>query len=228
MANLNVVIPHVPEKLRPEVRELGEKIGARFVGMPGSTSDWELFEESWADEGDFISIEQDVLATEEMIREMWACSEPWCSGTYGCWWWEELCAPTEGPKWCGEAPWPRCGTTTVTHEKLARVTACRQLHGRTVLRSDGCLALVKFGSIRRQFPDLLARAARHHPTRHWRELDRAMWRVMYDEELLSPHLHFPPVAHLKPAGPNYDDPWDKKRYERDRQGWQLGQQTPGR
>jgi hypothetical protein len=33
--------------------------------------------------------------------------------------------------------------------------------------------------------------------------------------LLSPRLNFPPVVHLKAAGPRYDDEWGRDRYELD-------------
>jgi hypothetical protein len=58
-----------------------------------------------------------------------------------------------------------------------------------------------------------------------------MW-ILYDEELCSPHLHFPVLRHekwLPGAGPGQlipadcPDPWGQEEYEADRQGWQLGQ-----
>ncbi len=65
---------------------------------------------------------------------------------------------------------------------------------------------------------MMARAARHYPERHWGDLCRGLFRVLYDEEGLSPHLHFPAMAHLKEAGPHYEDPWDRERYEREANG----------
>jgi hypothetical protein len=220
-----LVVPFVPERLRPEVRDLGERLGAQFVPMPFITSYWNLVNELWSSEGDLVLLEQDVLPTEALIREMSACPEPWCSGTYGRWWWEPLCARAEGAKPCGEPP-GRCGVSEMTEAKLARIAACPlRRGGRTVLRSDSWLACVKFGSIRSQFPDLLARAAAYFPGREWYSLDRAMWRVLYDDELQSPHLHFPTLRHIKSlpgATPSHlvpaetPDPWDQARYERDR------------
>jgi len=209
-----VVIPYVPEKLRPEVREVGERLNARLALMHYPTSYWDLFVELWAGQSDFISIEEDVLVTPELIEAMQTCDHEWCSGTYGRWWWEQLCAPT-WPKWCSEPP-GRCGESSMTEEKLARLRACpHRAAGRTVLRSDSWLGCVRFGSIRRRFPDLLERAAKHYPGREWQNLDHAMRRVLYDEELLSPHLHFPHMRHLKEGGPHYDDPWGPEQYEAD-------------
>ena len=236
----NLLIPFVPEKLRLEVRAFGERVGARFVDLgyggpdpEGGRSDWcqtvpelattpmwttaltgywDMLDVLWTGEDDFIVLEEDVLPTSEMIREMWACPEPWCSGTFGRWHWAVLCARPDGVKPCGEPP-GRCGQSDMSPEKAARIAACPlRLAGRKVLVSDSWLACVRFGSIRGQIPDLLARAAAHCPGREWWTLDRALFRILYDDELLSPHLHFPPVVHLKAAGPNYDDPWGAEQY----------------
>jgi hypothetical protein len=116
--------------------------------------------ELWTGEDDFIVLEEDVLPTEELIREISACSEPWCSGTYGRWYWALLCARTDGEKPCREPP-GRCGKSDMSPEKAARIAACPlRLAGQKVLISDSWLACVKFGSIRRLIPELLVRRQR--------------------------------------------------------------------
>jgi hypothetical protein len=101
-------------------------------------------------------------------------------------------------------------------EKAARIAACPlRLAERKVLISDSWLACMMFCSIRRQIPDLLVRASTHFPGSEWWTLDRALFRILYDEELQSPHLHFPPMVHVKAAGPSYNDPWGAERYELD-------------
>jgi hypothetical protein len=227
-----MVIPYTVEELEPETRALGERLGARFVHMPTLTSYFDLVEQLWAGEEDFINWEHDVLPTEGLVNEMWACDRPWCSGSFGRWWWEQRCARTEGEKPCGEPP-GRCGQSDMSQEKAARIAACPlRLAGGTVLRSDSWLGLVKFGSIRGQVPDLLRRAearpwiqSDRYPARYFDNLCRGIDRVLADEEGLSPHLHFPHLVHLKeipglpgqlvPAGPTYDAPWDQEHYERD-------------
>lgn len=78
-----------------------------------------------------------------------------------------------------------------------------------MLRTDSWLGLVRFGSIRRRIPDLLERAARHYPGREWWALDRALFRVLYDEKGLSPHLHHPAALH---RGQSSYKPWDGARH----------------
>src|SRR5439155_1328245 len=122
----------------------GEKLGARFVLMATDTSYWELFEELWMADRDFIVLEQDVVPTEELIQSMWQCTKPWCNSELG------------------------------------------QL---------GC---VKFGSIRQQIPDMMARASRTVRS-HWFELlDSGVHLVLCREEGLSPHVHGPVPRHLHP------------------------------
>jgi hypothetical protein len=87
---MNLVIPYVERHasgrgLRPATRAMGERLGARFVEMTSPTSYWELYEELWAAEADFICLEEDVLPSEELLRSMWACPAPWCTATFGRW-----------------------------------------------------------------------------------------------------------------------------------------------
>jgi hypothetical protein len=87
---VNLVIPYVVEHasgrgLRPETRAFGERLGARFVEMTAPTSYWELVEELWMAEADSIVLEEDVLPPAGLVEDMWACTEPWCTGTFGRW-----------------------------------------------------------------------------------------------------------------------------------------------
>jgi hypothetical protein len=131
------------------------------AGTTNLTSYWDLVEELWAAESDFILLEEDVLCSEELIQSMWECCEPWCSGYFAHYW-----NDAKGHLW-----------------------------------TDSWLACLKFGSIRQRIPDMMARAAKHFPQRHWGVLDRGLFQVLYEEEGISPHLHEPHMYHLKPQIP---------------------------
>ncbi len=162
--------------------------------MAGVTSYWDLVAELWNSESDFILLEEDVLPTEAMIRSMWACTEPWCSGSFGGGYYELICA--EGQKPCGEPP-GRCGQSDVSPESAARMAACPlRRSGTKVLLTEAWLGCVKFGSIRRQIPSIMARAERYSPNHEWWALDRSLFKVLNDEERLSPCVHAPPMLHL--------------------------------
>jgi len=154
--------------LRPETRAFGERLDARFVEMTTPTSYWELFEELWSAEPDFIVLEEDVLPTAELVEDMWACTQPWCTGTYGRW----------------------------------------SINASGLLWSDSQLGFVKFGSIRCLFPDIMKRAARLFPERHWTDLVYGLQLVGQPWTGFSPHLHLPHAVHLRELQ-KYDDPWDK-------------------
>jgi hypothetical protein len=155
----------------------------------------------------------------EMVQEMWACSEPWCSGTHGRWYWERTRAqperevgywPTqEESKPCGQPHGHRCGYNNHP-EYEAPFKACPLRYARPpVLRNDSYLECVKFGSIRRRVPDLMARVGRYQPTHQYVDLQLLVLYVLQDGEGLSPHLHFPHTRHLREGGSPYDDPWDQ-------------------
>jgi hypothetical protein len=226
MSQPNLVIPYTVEELEPGTKACGESLGARFVNMSHDFAYWDLLEELWGGDDDFMIMEHDVLATDELIESMWACNAPWCSATYGRWWPELLCAP--GHKPCGEPPNARCGESGMTEEKAARLAACPvRLARRTVLKSDSWLGLVKFGSIRRQIPDFMRRAEAHSamhpmksvPARHFDNLPCAVFWVLEDEAGLTPHIHFPLAIHCKEGHgmpvADYDEPWDEQKYELD-------------
>jgi hypothetical protein len=104
----------------------------------------------------------------------------------------------------GEPP-GRCGQRDMSPERFARIQAwplrqARVLH--QVVRTDSWIGVVKFGSIRRRVPDLMARAEKHIHNRHWAYLDQKIFRVLYGEEGVSPHLHFPYMIQLKEGGPS--------------------------
>lgn len=119
-----------------------------------------------------------------MVLGTAACPKPYCSGTFGRWYIEP-----ELKDWSPSSPPPR-----------ARKRQQR------VLRSDSQLGLVKWGSMRQQVPDLFRRVEAHSPTdlfrflppHHFDHLVPGIFRILHEEEALSPHLHFPPIlAHLK-------------------------------
>jgi hypothetical protein len=90
---------------------------------------------------------------------------------------------------------------------------------RRLIQSDSSLGCVKFGSVRRRFPDLMARASAHHPGHQFWVLDTAIFEVLQAEGSMSAHLHFPPMRHLdedrRPGTPRPHDPWGRDRYEAD-------------
>ena len=147
---MNLIVPYAvghadPRRtLQAGTRAVGEKFCARFVLMTTDTSYWELFEELWAAEDDFVVVEQDVVPTDELIQSMWECREPWCS---------------------------------------------------TELGQLGC---VKFGSIRQQIPDLMARASKKVPSHSFELVDSGLTLVLVSELGLSPHLHHPSPIHMHP------------------------------
>ena len=78
---MKIVIPFVPNKLRPEVRQLGEDVGAEFVDVSRSdTAYGELIAGRWKQGESFILCEHDVLAQRRLLEEIARCPEPWCCG----------------------------------------------------------------------------------------------------------------------------------------------------
>ncbi len=96
MAKPLIVVPFVPGMLEPQVKDVGEQVGADFVLMEGATSYWDMFERLWTGEPDFISIEQDTLGSAELIESMAACDGAWCSATYGRWSWDNVIGGVAG------------------------------------------------------------------------------------------------------------------------------------
>lgn len=77
---MRIVIPHTT-RLRPEVRALGENLGAIFEDVSDSEMAYgELVAKLWAKGESFMLCEHDVLAEPRLLEEMAACPEPWCAG----------------------------------------------------------------------------------------------------------------------------------------------------
>jgi hypothetical protein len=78
---MKVVIPYVDHRLLPEVREIGEQVGARFENLTGDDTAYSaLVARLWRARGTFIVVEQDMVPTVGLLEEMWECPEDWCSG----------------------------------------------------------------------------------------------------------------------------------------------------
>ncbi len=78
---MNIVIAFTPTMLRPEVKQLGEDVGAIFEDVSGSEMEYgNLVAKLWQQGDSFLLIEHDILPTAALLEEMWACPEPWCSG----------------------------------------------------------------------------------------------------------------------------------------------------
>lgn len=66
----DLIIPFVHEKLAPETRAIGERLGAHYVEMTRVTDYWDMVADRWGRQKDFIILEEDVLPTAGMIRGM--------------------------------------------------------------------------------------------------------------------------------------------------------------
>lgn len=78
-----IYIAHVADGLAPEVRELGESLGAVFVDVTGDRFGYHrLFRGAWERGESFINLEQDILPTVAQLDEMWQCESDWCSLEY--------------------------------------------------------------------------------------------------------------------------------------------------
>jgi hypothetical protein len=78
---MNVVIAYTPLKLRPEVRALGESVGAVFEDVSGSDMAYgELVGgKLWKKGETFLLIEHDIVAPPALLEEMARCDREWCS-----------------------------------------------------------------------------------------------------------------------------------------------------
>jgi hypothetical protein len=78
---VRLVIAFAAGKLRPEVRAVGEQVGAEFADVGASDTAYsELVAKLWAAGESFLLLEHDVLPTPELLDEMWACESAWCAG----------------------------------------------------------------------------------------------------------------------------------------------------
>ncbi len=78
---MKIVIAHTPGKLRPEVKQLGEDVGAIFEDVSGSDIAYgELIAKLWQRGESFLLCEHDVLPTRPQLEDIIRCPEPWCAG----------------------------------------------------------------------------------------------------------------------------------------------------
>jgi hypothetical protein len=78
---MRLVIAFVPNMLRPEVRAVGEEVGAEFADVSHSDMAYgELVARLWSAGQSFVLCEHDVVATPELLEEMWQCPADWCAG----------------------------------------------------------------------------------------------------------------------------------------------------
>ena len=203
---MNLVIPFAGSRLRPETREFGELVGARFIdvgyespglgnpaavgkagagwglkvtelpGGPKTTTDTTGY---WDLLNLLWSGDDDFLVVEHDVLPTEECVRSMWACT------EEWCSGTHG-RWAWE----------------------RSKAGAVVLRNDSYLECAKFGSIRRRVPDLMARVGMYQPNHQWIGLETLVLSVLQDEEGLSPHVHFPRTRHLRETEVTYPNPWD--------------------
>lgn len=97
------------------------------------------FIQRWKEGGKFINIEQDVIVTDDQLKEIWECENPWCVISYA----EDDPTPYFGcvkfdtdklPQVWVERPWGNCDCFFV--EKMRELNilphihkgACKHLH----------------------------------------------------------------------------------------------------
>jgi hypothetical protein len=78
---MRLVIAYTPPKLRPEVKQLGEDVGAIFEDVSASdTAYGALVARLWKKGESFMLCEHDVLPTAALLEEMARCDREWCAG----------------------------------------------------------------------------------------------------------------------------------------------------
>lgn len=78
---MRIVVPYTPEKLRPEVKQLGIDVGAEFVEVGHcELAYYCLAAKVWARAESVLLLEHDVLPSVECLTEMWKCDREWCAG----------------------------------------------------------------------------------------------------------------------------------------------------
>lgn len=78
------VVPYVPGMLHPATERWAREHDARLVEIqPDDTEGyWRLLVAEWAQPGDLVIVEQDILPAPGVVAEMVACRRPWCTSPY--------------------------------------------------------------------------------------------------------------------------------------------------
>lgn len=77
------VVAAAPGMLRTETRAWAEAHGARIaIHEADDEAYWRLLRELWAEPGDLILIEHDIVPADGVTETMGACPRPWCSSPY--------------------------------------------------------------------------------------------------------------------------------------------------
>lgn len=83
MSGMKIYIAHLADGLAPDVRELGESLGAVFVDVTGDEFGYyRMLRAAWQAGESFINLEEDVLPTMAQLNELWQCPSDWCSLRY--------------------------------------------------------------------------------------------------------------------------------------------------
>lgn len=82
-SNEAIVVPYTPAKLHPETAQWAASNNARMYDVSSdSTRYYRALCEWWAEDGDLLIVEHDMLPADGVVEEMLNCSEPWCSSPY--------------------------------------------------------------------------------------------------------------------------------------------------
>lgn len=168
---LRLVI-HYTSGLRPEVRALGESLGAEFIDVSGSdTAYFDSFDRLWLQGRSYINGEQDALPTVALLDAMWRCDHELCGGYY----WQG-----GHPVMPGKSEPRPGGADRVTHT----------------------LACVKFSAaLLARLPNAMKDAIRRSPARRWTQLDLALIHPngVLAQHGAEVHVHEPAIQHLHSA-----------------------------
>ena len=78
-----VVVPAVPGMLHETTREwAGAHDAAVYDLEPDAEAYWRLLAREWAEPGDLVIVEHDMLPADGVTEAMAACPRPWCSSPY--------------------------------------------------------------------------------------------------------------------------------------------------
>jgi hypothetical protein len=78
-----IVVPYTPEKLYPETAQWAVDNNARMYDVSSSPDAYyKALCKWWAEDGDLLIVEHDILPADGVVDEMLACLQPWCSSPY--------------------------------------------------------------------------------------------------------------------------------------------------